>query len=177
VSLGPIAAVGEAFRTTGDVMWQHVQGLSDFATNGVGDFARNVVGGDEDKSQGPVVSDPSGRGSSQSSSSADDESRPISIFGVTAIGADAAESSMAEVLLLLAVVNVSIGVINLLPLLPLDGGHIAIAVYERIRTRKGRRHMADVSRLLPLTYAVVLLLGLLMVSSVYLDIVDPIGAR
>ena len=35
--------------------------------------------------------------------------------------------------------------------------------------------MADVSRLLPLTYAVVLLLGLLMMSSLYLDIVDPIG--
>jgi hypothetical protein len=34
-----------------------------------------------------------------------------------------------------------------------------------------------VSRLLPLTYAVVLLLGLLMVSSVYLDIVDPVGIR
>jgi hypothetical protein len=37
--------------------------------------------------------------------------------------------------------------------------------------------MADVSRLLPLTYAVFLVLGLIMVSSVYLDIVDPIGVR
>ena len=35
--------------------------------------------------------------------------------------------------------------------------------------------MADVSRLLPLTYAVVLLLGFIMVSSIYLDIVDPVG--
>jgi membrane-associated protease RseP (regulator of RpoE activity) len=63
------------------------------------------------------------------------------------------------------------------PLLPFDGGHLAIAIYERFRSRKGRRHMADVSRLLPLTYAVVLVLSLIMVSSVYLDIVDPISVR
>jgi hypothetical protein len=37
--------------------------------------------------------------------------------------------------------------------------------------------MADVSRLLPLTYAVVLVLGTVMISSIYLDIVDPIGLR
>ena len=150
-----------------------MKGLGTFATGGLGDFADNVVS--DDAGQGPVVSG-SGSGSGGSVDTSD-EARPISIFGVARIGADAAENGLAEVLLLLAVVNISIGIINLLPLLPFDGGHIAVAVYERIRTRKGRRHMADVSRLLPLTYAVVLLLGLLMVSSVYLDIVDPVGIR
>ena len=42
------------------------------------------------------------------------------------------------------VVNVLIGILNLMPLLPLDGGHVAIATYERIRSIGGRRYMADV---------------------------------
>ena len=82
---------------------------------------------------------------------------------------------MGPFLLLLAFVNISIGVLNLIPLLPLDGGHAAIATYERLRSFRGRRYMADVSRLLPLTYAVFMFLVLLGVSSIYLDIVDPIG--
>ena len=67
--------------------------------------------------------------------------------------------------------------INLIPLLPFDGGHIAVAVYERIQERRKRmqgRYFADVAKLLPLTYAVVLILFLLMISSIYLDIASPI---
>jgi membrane-associated protease RseP (regulator of RpoE activity) len=175
ITVGPVRAVTEGTRTTGSVMWQTVQGLGSFVTGGLGNFADKVVGGNDDD-QGPVVSS-NGSGSSATSSSDEGSARPISIYGVARIGASAAENSLGEVLLLLAVVNISIGIINLVPLLPLDGGHIAIAVYERIRSRKGRRHMTDVSRLLPLTYAVVLVLGMIMVSSVYLDIVDPIGVR
>ena len=82
---------------------------------------------------------------------------------------------MLGFLVLMAGVNVSIGILNLIPLLPLDGGHVAIATYERIRSIGGRRHMVDSSRLLPLTYAVFVGLMLLGVSAIYLDIVDPIG--
>jgi membrane-associated protease RseP (regulator of RpoE activity) len=178
VTTDPLSAVVHSGRTTGEWMWETVKGLGSFATGGIDDFARRVVDGEPSGSgDGPVVGQGSGSGQPSGSSSSADESRPISIFGVARIGADAAETSIGDVLLLLAVVNISIGIINLLPLLPLDGGHIAIAVYERIRSRRGKRHMADVSRLLPLTYAVVLMLGLIMVSSVYLDIVDPIGVR
>jgi membrane-associated protease RseP (regulator of RpoE activity) len=94
---------------------------------------------------------------------------------VARLGADLSEDGMAGFLLLLAFVNVSIGVLNMAPLLPLDGGHAAIAIYERIRSIGGRRHMADVSRLLPLTYAVFMALVLVGISAIYLDIVDPIG--
>ena len=67
---------------------------------------------------------------------------------------------------------------NLVPLLPLDGGHVAIATYERIREgRSGRRYFADLTKLLPLTYAVVVLLVGIFVSSLYLDIVSPIPLR
>ena len=40
------------------------------------------------------------------------------------------------VLYMLAVLNVFVGVFNMMPLLPLDGGHAAIAVYERIQERR-----------------------------------------
>ena len=69
-----------------------------------------------------------------------------------------------------------IGVFNLVPLLPFDGGHVAIAVYERIQERRlgRRRYFTDVSRLLPLTNLVVIALGLLFLSSLYLDVMNPI---
>ena len=49
-------------------------------------------------------------------------------------------------LFLLAALNVFVGVFNMFPLLPLDGGHAAIATYERVRERGGRRYFADVSQ-------------------------------
>jgi membrane-associated protease RseP (regulator of RpoE activity) len=171
VTTGPVEAAWQSVRSSGDIVWQTMIGLGDLATGGLDDLGRRIRG--DDSTDGPVVS--GGGQAGETNRDEVDESRPISIYGIARIGADAAEDNVGEVLILLAVVNVSIGLINLLPLLPLDGGHIAIAVYERVRSRRGRRHMADVSRLLPLTYAVVLLLGLLMMSSLYLDIVDPVG--
>jgi membrane-associated protease RseP (regulator of RpoE activity) len=63
----------------------------------------------------------------------------------------------------------------MVPLPPLDGGHAAVAIYERIRSRAGRRYHADVAKLLPLTYAVVMGLVVVGVTSMYLDIVNPIS--
>jgi membrane-associated protease RseP (regulator of RpoE activity) len=176
--VNPARAAWESASTMGSWSWQTLKGLGSFATGGLGDYARQVVGhdGKDDEANGPVVSSSGSKGHAAESTSHADN-RLVSVFGVARAGADAAGSDMAQVLLLLAIVNLSIGIINLLPLLPFDGGHIAVAVYERVRSRRGRRHMADVSRLLPLTYAVVLVLGLIMVSSVYLDIVDPVGLR
>ncbi len=176
--VNPARAAWESASTMGSWSWQTLRGLGSFVTGGLGDYARQVVGQDQrdDSANGPVVSSGGSKAQTSEQSSRDDN-RLVSVFGVARAGADAAGSDMAQVLLLLAIVNLSIGIINLLPLLPFDGGHIAVAVYERIRSRRGRRHMADVSRLLPLTYAVVLVLGLIMVSSVYLDIVDPVGLR
>ncbi|MFV0308222.1 MAG: site-2 protease family protein [Desertimonas sp.] len=76
-----------------------------------------------------------------------------------------------------ALINIFIGMFNLIPLLPFDGGHVAIAVSEKIQEKllHRRRYFADVTRLLPLTYGVVIVLGLLFVSSLYLDVVNPIG--
>ena len=77
-------------------------------------------------------------------------------------------------LLFYASFNIFIGVLNLLPLLPLDGGHIAVATYERVRSRKGRMYHADFAKLLPLTYVVVVLMASLMLFTGLRDIVDPL---
>lgn len=100
--------------------------------------------------------------------------RPVSMIGVVRI-AGAPEFDWTMPVSMLAYINIFVGVFNLLPLLPLDGGHAAIATYERLRSRRGRRYQMDITKLLPLTYAVVLVLGFLMLTTVLLDIVRPIS--
>jgi membrane-associated protease RseP (regulator of RpoE activity) len=71
-----------------------------------------------------------------------------------------------------------VGVFNMMPLLPLDGGHAAIACYERFREwRSGttQRYFADVERLMPFAMGVIVVLAMLMFSGLYLDITQPIG--
>jgi len=108
-------------------------------------------------------------------SSNPDESRILSIYGVAGLGAAAVESGLADTLSLLFVINVFIGVFNLIPLLPLDGGHVAVATYERLRSIGGRRYRVDAAKLLPITYVVVLLLVFVGGVTLLRDIFDPVN--
>ena len=72
---------------------------------------------------------------------------------------------------LLAAVNISVGVFNMFPLLPLDGGHAAIATYERLRSRRGRRYRADAAKLMPVAAVCITLLAFMFLTGLYLDIV------
>ncbi len=113
-------------------------------------------------------------GSEDVDRTSDEANRPISVVGAVRI-AGQPDFDITWPLSLLGVLNIFIGLLNLLPLLPLDGGHAAIATYERIRSRKGKPpHHVDVAKLLPLTYAVVAILAFIMFTTVYLDIVRPI---
>ncbi len=100
--------------------------------------------------------------------------RPVSLVGAVRI-AGQQDFDVTVPLMMLGIFNIFVGVLNLLPLLPLDGGHAAIATYERLRSRGDYRHQVDVAKLLPVAYAVIGLLGFIMISTVYLDIVRPIG--
>ena len=101
--------------------------------------------------------------------------RPESIVGVVRIAVQGARYGVGTLLTILMAVNVFVGVFNLFPILPLDGGYIAIATYERLRSRRGRPYHADVNRLLPVIYAFVAVLGVLFAATLYLDIVHPIA--
>ncbi|HLR85899.1 MAG TPA: site-2 protease family protein [Nocardioidaceae bacterium] len=81
---------------------------------------------------------------------------------------------------LVAAVNLFIALLNLIPLLPLDGGHIAGAIYEALRRglakifRKPDPGYVDVAKMLPVAYAVGAVLLAMGVLLIYADIVNPV---
>lgn len=110
-----------------------------------------------------------------------DPETPISLVGASVIGGQLFERGMyAEILLLLASLNFFVGIFNLLPLLPLDGGHIAIAWFERIRSwlyaRLGKADpgRVDYFKLMPITYVVIFIFGGFALLTLATDIVNPI---
>ena len=109
--------------------------------------------------------------------SGEEATRFLSPVGFVRVAGAAADTGWLEVLILLIMINLFVGIFNLMPLLPLDGGHVAIAVYELIRTKLqgGRRYFTDVAKLMPLAYAVMMLLIFLGVSALYLDIARPMN--
>lgn len=99
----------------------------------------------------------------------DPDVRPVSPIGIVQIGSQASEFGVMNVVLLMAFVNVILGTLNALPLYPLDGGHFAVALYERISGRK-----ADMRKLIPVALTVIAVIGLIGVVAIVLDIVNPI---
>lgn len=77
-------------------------------------------------------------------------------------------SDLEGCLLLVTSANIFIGIVNWFPMLPFDGGHMLVAAYEKVRSRR-RRYYADVSKLLPLTYALVAVMLVLFLGNTYLD--------
>jgi membrane-associated protease RseP (regulator of RpoE activity) len=110
---------------------------------------------------------------------ADPAARPTTIYGIATVSDDVGDAGgLAGVLYMLAILNVFVGVFNMMPLLPLDGGHAAIAVYERIQEKRKHmsgRYFADVERLMPFAMGVIMVLAMLMFTGLYLDITSPIG--
>ncbi|PZF89783.1 M50 family metallopeptidase [Micromonospora deserti] len=110
-----------------------------------------------------------------------DKDTPISVVGASRLGGEALEHGVWQLLVILFIsLNFFVGVFNLLPLLPLDGGHIAIAWFERARSwiyaRLGRADpgRVDYLKLMPLTYAVILVGGAFTLLTATADIVNPI---
>ncbi len=103
------------------------------------------------------------------------QARFASPVGIVRLASQAAESGFQAVLVLLFSINIFVGIFNMIPLLPLDGGHVVIAIYERLRSKKGRPYHADIMKLMPVTYAVIFVLILVSVTALYLDITHPVG--
>ena len=117
-----------------------------------------------------------------------DPNGPISVVGVGRIAGeiasiDAIDTSdrVASFLALLASLNIALFVFNLVPLLPLDGGHVAVALIDGVRRRlasirgQPEPRPMDPQRLMPLTLVVVAVLISMSVLLMYADIVNPIS--
>ncbi|WP_250033979.1 site-2 protease family protein [Paractinoplanes maris] len=110
-----------------------------------------------------------------------DPDTPISMVGASRLGGEAVERGRwGTFLLLLVSLNLFLAVFNLLPLLPLDGGHLAIVWFERVRdaVRRMRGRPAagpiDFTRLFPATMVLVALGGAVMLLTITADLVNPI---
>ena len=107
---------------------------------------------------------------------ADPATRPGTVVGASQLGGEIGrQDGLKGVLLLLASINIFVGVFNLFPLLPFDGGHAAIATYERFRSRRNKTYRADVGKMVPVATMVVGLLALLLIVGLYLDLTQPIS--
>ena len=140
--VGLITGLGEAGGAIGVAAGASVQGLVQLVTN-FGDILSAVFSNE---------------------SIPEDQARPISVIGLVRIA-----GPVETALLWLAFVNVFVGILNVVPLYPLDGGHFAVALYEKIRGRH-----PDVRKLLPVAAAVFVFLVTLGLLGIYLDIVDPL---
>ena len=112
--------------------------------------------------------------SNQALTRVESEGRMSSAVGITRLMRDASRDDIRTAIELFAIINIFVGMFNMLPLLPLDGGHVLVATYERLRSWGGRRHFVDFRRLLPVTYVVLLVMGVIGITSLYLDISKPL---
>jgi membrane-associated protease RseP (regulator of RpoE activity) len=154
---GIVTAVTQAPKQVSDEAWLSIKAIGQmFSPSGISNYFR-ILSGDN-------------------SSKTDQSQRFSSPVGVGALATEAVRAGWVSVFGLLIAINVFVGLFNLLPLLPFDGGHIAIALYERAAsTVRRRRVQVDVTKLLPLTVAVVAVLGFIFLSSLFLDITHPIA--
>ncbi|GLY16237.1 site-2 protease family protein [Kineosporia rhizophila] len=109
---------------------------------------------------------------------------PISVVGASRLGGEIVETSgidgAATFLSILAGLNVFLGLFNLLPLPPLDGGHIAVGWYEAARRKLALRRQrpdpgpVDREKLIPVTLVIIAIFGAFTLLTVSVDVVNPI---
>lgn len=143
-----VQGVGEGFRFFGYAASDTITGIAKvFGPSGVGRIFRTVT-----------------------KSACDDlASRPVSIIGISQIGGQAVQSGAQATIMMISVVNLALGMLNLLPVLPLDGGHLLMTAIERIRRRKNPAYVIDYAKALPWFSVAIVLLVFVMFSALYLD--------
>jgi membrane-associated protease RseP (regulator of RpoE activity) len=152
----PLSAAPATVAFTGDLMVELGKSLAKIPTK-VGALWHSIGGGERDPDT------------------------PISVVGASIIGGDTVDAGLwVAFWFFLAQLNFVLGAVNLVPLLPFDGGHIAIAVYEKIRnmirSARGKVAGAPVNylKLMPATYVVLVVVGGYMLLTVTADLVNPI---
>ena len=160
-SVSPLAAPGAALSTMWTVTHQEVTGFGQtFSWSGLESIYHQVT---NSRAAQSAVNNP---GSAP---------RPVSIVGIANLGAQSEQAGLAAVLLLLIAINIVFAILNMLPMIPLDGGHVAVAAYEWVRTRRGQPYYrADITKLFPLAALFIGFLLVFVFAGIYLDITHPL---
>jgi len=155
-SYGPLDGIGATVRFSGSMLSATLQGLASFPRKIPGVVA-SIFGAERD------------------------QEGPMSVVGASRVGGELVERSQWTMfLMMLASLNFFLALFNLVPLPPLDGGHIAVVIYEKIRDFiRGLRGIApgqpaDYTKLMPITYvmsAVLLGIGAIVIIA---DVVNPV---
>jgi membrane-associated protease RseP (regulator of RpoE activity) len=147
------ASIGSTVTEMPRFMWETVKALGGiFSPNGIENYGHLIQG----------------KGGNQNN-------RLLSPIGAGQLASKAVSDGWYSVLMFLFAINVFVGIFNMVPLLPLDGGHVAIATYEKIASKiKRRRVQVDVQKLMPITAAVLVVLVFMGLTALYLDIFNPV---
>ncbi len=160
-SVSLLSSPGKALSTMWQVTTAEVAGIGHlFSPTGVNSVVHQVT---NSKDATAAASNPAAN------------PRPVSIIGISNIGAQVTKDGLAPLLLFLVTINIIFALLNMLPMIPLDGGHVAVATYEWIRTRKGGAYYrADITKLFPVAALFIAFLAFFVFAGVYLDITHPL---
>ena len=168
--LGVLEAVPAAGASLADVTGQMVKGLGGvFSVSGISHMFERV-------STAPSNAGPS-EPESASQTMDGQKDRMSSIIGAVDVGSGLFQDGWVSAFRFMALLNLTLALINFLPLLPFDGGHVVVASYEKVREmmrRTNERYFVDGTKLVPLAVAVIAVFLLLGLMSAYLDITQRI---
>jgi membrane-associated protease RseP (regulator of RpoE activity) len=153
-SFNPIEAAPESFSTIGQITRDTGAGIGRlFSPAGIERYSKNFTG-DAPKQGSPASNE-----------------RPRSIVGIVDIGGDLVGGNVWSLLFLLGAINLIVALFNLIPLLPFDGGHAAVVIYEQVASKiRGREVRVDFRKLVPVTALVLVVFLTLGLSAMFLDI-------
>jgi membrane-associated protease RseP (regulator of RpoE activity) len=153
-TFNPVEGVTESFTTMGQMTRDTAAGIGRlFSPSGIENYSKNFTG-DEPKQGSPASND-----------------RPRSIIGIVDIGGELVGGNVWSLLFLLGAINLIVALFNLLPLLPFDGGHAAVVIYEQVASKiRGRVVRVDFRKLVPVTALVLVVFLTLGLSAMFLDL-------
>ena len=157
--VGILEAIPESFNTMGDITVGTAEGIGRiFSPEGVERYSENFT------SNAPKAGSPAA------------QERPRSLIGIVDEGSRIIDGNVWALLWLLAGISLVLALFNLIPLLPFDGGHAAVVVYEWIASKvRGREVRVDFRKLMPVTAVVLAVFLTLGLSAMFLDIRQAVG--
>ena len=163
ITYGPLTAIAKGGSFTIDILQNSVTALISLPSK-IPDLVNQTFGNQE--------RDPEGL---------------VGVVGVARVSGETAETKalttrekIATFILIIASLNIFVGIFNLLPLLPLDGGHMAVAIADGVRNSRAKaKGLAkpapfDVERLTPITMVVFVVMASLSLLLLTADILNPI---